>query len=133
MEKQQYQALAEFRYRIRLFLHFSESAAREAGLEPHQHQLMLAVKGFAGPGDGPPIGYLAERLRIKHNSAVELIDRMEDRRMIRRRAGEADKRQVIVELTKKGETLLEKLSREHWSEISETGPALVKALEGLLQ
>ena len=132
MDKQHYQALAEFRYQIRLFLHFSEKAAREAGLEPQQHQLLLAVRGFTGDGDGPTVGYLAGRLQIRHNTAVELIDRMEERRMIRRRPGDIDKRQVVVELMKPGEKLLEKLSEEHLAEISQTGPALIEALQGVL-
>ncbi len=136
MDKQHYQALAEFRYQIRLFLHFSEKAAREAGLEPQQHQLLLAIRGFSPPegkdADGPTVGYIAERLQIRHNTAVELIDRMEERRMIRRRPGYIDKRQVVVELMKPGERLLEKLTEEHTAEISETGPALVKALEGVI-
>src|ERR1700742_1696862 len=132
MDKQHYQALAEFRYQIRLFLHFSEKAAREAGLEPQQHQLLLAVRGFTGDADGPTIGYLADRLQIRHNTTVELIDRMEERRMIRRRPGDLDKRQVVVELMKPGEKLLEKLSEEHLSEISQTGPALIEALQEVL-
>ena len=132
MDKQHYVALAEFRYQIRLFLHFSEKAAREAGLEPQQHQLLLAVRGFTGDADGPTVGYLAERLQIRHNTTVELIDRMEERRMIRRRPGDIDKRQVVVELMKPGEKLLEKLSEEHLSEISQTGPALIEALQGVL-
>lgn len=136
MDKQHYQALAEFRYQIRLFLHFSEKAAREAGLEPQQHQLLLAVRGFEGAGgkegDGPTVGYLADRLQIRHNSAVELIDRMEERRLISRRHGDIDKRQVVVELMKPGENLLEKLSEEHVSEISQTGPALTEALQEVL-
>src|ERR1700689_2834124 len=96
----QYQALSEFRYCIRKFLHFSENAARAAGLEPQQHQLLLAVKGFAGEGGGPTLGYLAERLQLRHHSTVELIDRMEKRLMVYRRVGEEDRRRVIVGLTK---------------------------------
>jgi DNA-binding MarR family transcriptional regulator len=132
MDEQHYQALAEFRYQIRRFLHFSETAAREAGLEPQQHQLLLAVRGFTGDAGGPTVGYLAERLQIRHNTTVELIDRMEERRMIRRRHGDIDKRQVVVALMKPGEKLLEKLTEEHTAEISETGPALVKALESVI-
>jgi DNA-binding MarR family transcriptional regulator len=136
MDQQHYQALAQFRYQIRLFLHFSEKAAREAGLEPQQHQLLLTVRGFASvdekDSDGPTVGYLAERLQIRHNTAVELIDRMEERRLIRRRHGDIDRRQVVIELMKPGERLLEKLSEEHTAEISQTGPALVKALESVI-
>ena len=72
-----FQALAEFRYHIRRFLHFSDEAARLRDIEPQHHQLLLAAKGFPGmPGEGPTIGYLAERLQLRHHSAVELIDRM---------------------------------------------------------
>ena len=74
-----YASLAEFRYQIRRFLHFSEQAARTAGIEPHQHQLPLALKGLAGSEEPPTIGILAERLQIQHHSAVELVQRLEDR------------------------------------------------------
>jgi DNA-binding MarR family transcriptional regulator len=128
----QYQALSEFRYSIRKFLHFSENAARAAGLEPQQHQLLLAVKGFAGEGGGPTIGYLAERLQLRHHSTVELIDRMEQRRMVYRRVGEEDRRSVLVGLTKAAENVLKSLSNQHISEIRQMGPDLVAALQKVL-
>jgi DNA-binding MarR family transcriptional regulator len=128
----QYQALSEFRYHIRKFLYFSENAARAAGLEPQQHQLLLAVKGFAGEGDGPTIGYLAERLQLRHHSTVELIDRMEKRLMVYRRVGEEDRRRVIVGLTKTAESLLKNLSNQHIAEIRQMGPGLVTALQRVL-
>jgi DNA-binding MarR family transcriptional regulator len=128
----QYQALSEFRYSIRKFLHFSENAARAAGLEPQQHQLLLAVKGFAGEGGGPTIGYLAERLQLRHHSTVELIDRMEQHRMVYRRVGEEDRRSVLVGLTKSAENLLKSLSNQHISEIRQMGPDLVAALQKVL-
>ncbi|MGA2593696.1 MAG: helix-turn-helix domain-containing protein [Bryobacteraceae bacterium] len=92
----QFRALSEFRYQIRKFQHFSEKAARALGLEPQQHQLLLAIKGFDGKTHGPTIGYLAERLQVRHHSAVELIDRMQTNGMVLRRASEHDRRQVIV-------------------------------------
>ena len=70
-----YQALAELRYQIRRFVHFSEQASRTAGLEPQQHQLMLALKGLP-KGVRPRIGELAERLQIRHHSTVELVNRL---------------------------------------------------------
>jgi DNA-binding MarR family transcriptional regulator len=72
-----YQSLAELRYQIRRFLHFSEQASRMAGLKPHQHQLMLALKGLPG-SIRARIGELAERLRIRHHSTVELVNRLSD-------------------------------------------------------
>ena len=129
----QYRSLAEFRYRIRKFLHFSENAARAAGLEPQQHQLLLAVKGFTGDGSGPPMGYLAEHLQIRPHSAVELVDRMEERGMVRRYTGEKDRRVVLVALTKTGEELLGSLAAQHIAELRQLDPGLVDALQEVLK
>ena len=127
-----YRALAEFRYQIRTFLHFSEAAAQAAGIEPQQHQLLLVVKAFTGSRDGPTIGYIAERLQIRHHSAVELISRMEARGLVCRRTGEHDRRRVIVALTDTGESLLSGLSADHLREVQQTGPKLIAALQEVL-
>jgi len=127
-----YRALAEFRYQIRTFLHFSEAAAQAAGIEPQQHQLLLVVKAFSGSRDGPTIGYIAARLQVRHHSAVELISRMEARGLVCRRAGEHDRRRVIVVLTDTGESLLSGLSADHLREVQQTGPKLVAALQEVL-
>jgi DNA-binding MarR family transcriptional regulator len=129
---QHFQALSEFRYQIRKFLHFSETAARALGLEPQQHQLLLAIKGFDGEQDGPTMGYLAERLQVRHHSAVELVDRMETHGMVHRRACEHDRRQVIVALSEAGERVLRELAAQHIAEIRHGGPGLVDALQQVL-
>ncbi len=126
-----YRALAEFRYQIRRFLRFSEDAARTAGLEPQQHQLLLAVKGLP-EGKEPTIGELADRLQIRHHSVVELIDRLESRGLARRQRSSEDRRKVRVELTAEGERILESLTVEHRNELESAGPTLLKALEQLL-
>lgn len=128
-----YEALAEFRYQIRKFLHFSERAAREAGIEPQQHQLLLAIRGFTGPGEPPSIGILAERLQIQHHSTVELVDRLVERGLVARSRGPADRRQVLVHLTPRGEAELEKLTAYHLAELRTNGPALVQALEAVVR
>jgi DNA-binding MarR family transcriptional regulator len=117
-----YQALAEFRYQIRRFLRFSEGAARAAGLEPQQHQLLLAVKGMPG-GRAARISDLAERLQIQHHSAVELIDRLAARGLVTRALGEDDRREVYVQLSSRGEHILSGLTVHHKNEL-----ALVAAL-----
>src|SRR6201998_4754329 len=86
--------LAEFRYELRRFLHFSESAALEAGLQPQQHQLLLQVAGAAQTAQ-VTIGYVAERLALKHNSAVELTDRSEREGLLERTADARDRRCAI--------------------------------------
>jgi DNA-binding MarR family transcriptional regulator len=122
-----YQSLAELRYQIRCFLSFSEQAARAAGLEPRQHQLMLGLKGLSRDAR-PTIGGLAERLQIQHHSAVELVNRLAAAGYVRRtRAGE-DRREVLLALSPKGERVLRQLSVHHRSELRSAGPALVKAL-----
>ncbi len=127
-----YRAMAEFRYQIRRFLRFSEHAAREAGLEPQQYQLMLAVKGLPN-GDKPRIGDIAERLQIQHHSTVELVDRLSKRSLVRRRRSDNDRREVMLELTPKGERLLQELALHHRNEIREMGPELVTSLKKVLR
>jgi DNA-binding MarR family transcriptional regulator len=124
-----YRALAEFRYQIRRFLRFSEQAARRAGLEPRQHQLLLAVK--AHPGE-PTVGELAERLQLRHHSVVGLIDRLAGRGLVERSRGEGDRRQVRVQLTREGETVLRKLSLDHRAELQSAERALAGALQAIV-
>jgi DNA-binding MarR family transcriptional regulator len=118
-----YERLAEFRYLLRQFLIFSEDAAEEAGLTAQQHQALLAMKGFGG--DRPmTTGDLAERLGIRHHSAVGLINRLLSKSLVRRRTGSEDRRQVLLALTPKAETLLARLSAAHRDEIRRLAPLL---------
>ena len=126
-----YQALADFRYEIRRFLNFSEQAARNAKIEPHQHQALLAIRGQA-EGIRVTVGLLAERLQIEHHSAVELIDRLEKRGLIQRSRGEKDRRQVTLRLTLRAEHLLRRLSISHREELCLTAPRLIEALKRAL-
>jgi len=132
LTEQQYQALANLRYVIRKFLHFSESAARQAGVEPQQHQLMLAIKGLP-EGAKPTIGEIAERLQVQHNTAVELVNRAEAAGYVRRVKDRDDKRQVLVWLTDQGERVLDMLSAIHMSELKVMGPQLIQALESIVK
>ena len=123
-------AQAEFRYQIRRFLRFSEEAGRRADLHPQQYQLLLAIRGLP-PGEPAKIARLAERLQLEHHSAVELIDRAERRGLVMRTADHLDRRQVIVHLSARGETVLKKLAREHRTEIKAASRSLLKALQVL--
>jgi len=126
-----YRALAEFRYQIRRFLHFSETAARTAGTEPKQHQLLLALKGLS-PEVRPTVRNLAERMQLRHHSAVELIDRMERSGLVARHRAEIDRREVLVQLLPKGERLLRALSLHHQNELRNSGPKLAQTLQRLI-
>jgi DNA-binding MarR family transcriptional regulator len=122
-----YRALAEFRYQIRRFVAFSENAASLAGVEPQQHQLLLAVQGMPA-GHKVRIGDLAERLHIRHHSAVELVGRMEAKGLLVRVPGETDRREVHVRLTPRGSRLLRTLTVIHREELRRAAPALVSSL-----
>ncbi|MFB3812879.1 MAG: MarR family winged helix-turn-helix transcriptional regulator [Terriglobales bacterium] len=126
-----YRALAEFRYQIRKFLRFSESAARTAGLEPQQHQLLLAIRGLP-EGTPATIGNVADRLQIQHHSTVELVDRLVRRGLVQRKRGGEDRRQVLLQVTAKGDRLLRELSIHHEEELRTNGPALIAALRRML-
>ncbi len=127
-----YQSLAELRYQIRRFLHFSEQVARSAGLEPRQHQLLLAVKGLPH-GVRPRIAELAERLKIQHHSTVELANRLAAGGYIRRQRGGKDRREVLLNLTPKGEKVLQEMALHHWEELRMSGPALIASLSGVIR
>jgi DNA-binding MarR family transcriptional regulator len=122
-----YQALADLRYQIRRFLHFSEQAAHLVGIEPRQHQLMLALKGLPAR-TRPLIRELADRLQIQHHSTVELVNRLAAGGYVRRHRMQEDRRAVWLSLTKKGETILRELSLHHEEELQRRGPALIAAL-----
>jgi DNA-binding MarR family transcriptional regulator len=126
-----YKVLANFRYEIRRYLTYSEQAARAAGIEPHQHQALLAIKGLPRNLKAT-VGVLAERLQIQHHSAVELSDRLETNGFIRRVRSQADRREVILRLTGKAERIVRELSMPYRTELQEAGRRLLQALEAAL-
>jgi len=126
----EYRDLAEIRRQIRRFLHFSEVTAKEHGIEPQQHQLMLAVHGLP-EGVKPTIREIASRLFIQHHSAVELVNRLETTGAIARQPGTEDKREVWIRLTPSGRALLRKLALAHRNELERSGPELTKALRSI--
>lgn len=116
MRKEDYEALARFRHTLRRFLHITEERARAAGITPQQHQLLLAVKGQPGR-EWASVTELAEALQIRHHAAVGLVDRCERAGLATRSPSPEDRRQVRVQLTKRGEELLEGLSRQNQDEL----------------
>jgi DNA-binding MarR family transcriptional regulator len=126
--KSHYELLALLRYKLRGFLQFSGEAATAVGLTPQQHQALLAIKGFPGR-DRVSVGDLAERLHLKHHSAVGLIDRLAGRQLVKRTPAKDDRRRVEISLTARGEALLQKLSAAHMAELRQQGPELRRLLE----
>ena len=128
----EYAALAELRFLIRKFIVEGDAAARAAGLEPQQYLLLLALRGLP-EGEEATIRALADRLALKHHSAVELIDRLELHGYVRRSRSRDDRRRVLVSLLPRGEKLLEQVARHRISELRSTGAAFVAAISALLE
>lgn len=122
-----YAALAQFRRAIRAFLNFSERAARDCGLAPQQHQAILAIRGFGSAGE-MTVGNLAEHLMIQHNTAVELINRLQSAGLVDRSIDSDDRRRVTIRLTEKANELLERLSTAHIVELRRSGKELADIL-----
>ncbi|TPK64535.1 MarR family transcriptional regulator [Mesorhizobium sp. B2-4-19] len=128
IELADYQRLSEFRYLIRRFLEFSQLQAEDAGLTPRQHQALLAIKGY--PGGGPvTVGDLAERLRIRHHSAVELVNRLSEAGLVVRDQDKDDHRRVLLRLTERADDCLAELSAAHLDELSRIEPMLRRLLD----
>jgi DNA-binding MarR family transcriptional regulator len=128
---EEYQALGEVRYQIRRFLRFSEQAARAAGIEPQQHQLLLVIRTLP-PGEEAAIGVLAERMQLAHHSTVELLDRLMERGLIERRRSEEDRRRVLVSLTPAGADMLRRVVVQTSDVLRQAGPDLIRALHDLI-
>jgi DNA-binding MarR family transcriptional regulator len=128
----EYRALAELRYRIRKFVGEGDAVARAAGLEPQQYLLLLAIRGLP-EGVEATIRTLAERLALKHHSAVELIDRLEAHGYVRRSRSRDDRRSVFVALLPRGEKLLEQVARDRIGELRASGTAFVNTISALLE
>jgi DNA-binding MarR family transcriptional regulator len=123
----QFRQLSEMRYQLLKFLHFSQDAADRAGIRPQQHQLLLAVHGMPLNVE-PSIANVAQRMLLKHNSAVELVDRTIDLGFLRRTHDLTDHRRILLRLTPEGERLLRSLTEHHVAELEVAGPRLIEFL-----
>ncbi|AUY10871.1 MarR family transcriptional regulator [Aeromonas caviae] len=116
LTKAQFEALSEFRYQLKRFLHFSETAAKELGLTPLQYLSLLHIQGYPGR-NWASVGELAERLQMSHHATVALLTRCEELDLVERRKNENDKRKVDVYLTDKGREYLQQLAQQHKTEL----------------
>ncbi len=127
----EYASLGEFRYALRLFLAFSDEAARDAGLTPAHHQLLLAIRSIEATGHPPTIGELAEQLQLKPHSTAELVDRACDKDLVTRSGDPADGRRSLLRTTELGRRTLEQLSRIHRRELVEFRVRMADLLDRL--
>ena len=123
----EYQALAQFRFLIRRYIIKSENAARSVGLEPQQYVALLALRGLPAHQEAT-IRTLAERLKIRHHSAVQLVNRIQKRGLCRRKRSKRDRRHVIVHITRRGEKLLNRLVQHRIADLRVSAPELARAL-----
>jgi DNA-binding MarR family transcriptional regulator len=131
LSPQNYEALAELRYLGRKFLRFSKEYLRaQAGLNSEQYEALLAIKAF-GTAENITISQLSERLQVKHHSAVNIVDRLAERKLLRRQPSERDRRERHLQLTTKGEALIEELAAVHFYELRNRSEEMIKGLKRL--
>lgn len=130
-DAEQLRRLAEFRYQLRCFLHVSQAAAERVGLPNQQYQLLQCVGGMP-EGISPTIVNVAQRMILKHNSAVELADRVIQQGLLERSTDSADHRRILLRVTPQGERVLALLAEFHTRELEKSGPELIRALNHAL-
>ncbi len=123
-------SMAEFRYQLRKFLNFSEMATEQSGVGVQQYQLMQVIAAMP-EGQEASISYLAERMVLRHNSTVELVDRAERAGLVKRETDAKDMRRSLVTLTAEGDAILQRLIAEHLREFPVLVEGLIEALEAL--
>lgn len=131
LTKEDYERLAELRHALRRFARYTELEARNHGISPQQYLLMLAIKGFPGR-DSANITELAERLQVRHNAVIGLVNRAGSRHLVMRvqDADRSDRRVVLVRLTAEGEQLLQHMAESLRNERARVRLA-VEAAQGL--
>lgn len=125
-----YARLAAFRHAVRAFLHFSEEAAAQVGLTGRHYQALLILRGWTGE-EPVTINDLAQRLFLKHNSTVGLVDRLEESGLLVRKPSRLDRRKVELRLTSRGTQLLARLADRHHAELQRIGPELERFFHDL--
>lgn len=131
LSRDQFQRLAEFRFQLRRFLHFSHAAAERTGVRPQQYQLLLCVQGMPDELDAT-IATVAGRMMLKHNSAVELVDRTIEQGLLRRVSDPTDHRRILLKVTAQGEHVMASLAEYHLEELEQAGPELIRSLRRVL-
>ena len=132
MTKQEFERLADFRYALRQFLRYSEETAYSVGLTPQKYQALLAIRGYPDK-DKVSIGELAERLQIRHHSAVGIVDRLEDQGLVSREQDEQDRRIVCVRLTPLGEEMVERIASANTDRLKGLQPELSRLLTRMIE
>ena len=125
-DKQRFEALSDFRFRLRCFLRFSEDAAREEDITVLQYQLLLHTQGFPGR-EWATIGEIAERLQAQPNGVVALVSRCEEAGLVKRKTSAVDRRQVEVHLLAPGRKKLARLAVQHADKLSDLAAAVRSA------
>jgi DNA-binding MarR family transcriptional regulator len=105
-------ALANFRSALRRFLAFSEQAAADVGLTMQRYQALLVIKTYRA-GEHISVGELADQLMIRDHSAAELVSRLVQAKLVRRKSDPSDGRRSLVLLTSSGDRRLTQLAAAH--------------------
>src|SRR4051794_10450698 len=99
-------SVAEFRAALRKFLRRSERIARQSGLTPQRHLLLLMIKGAPDGSEKSTVTELAERLQLAQSTVTELVRRAEEAGLVEREQSSSDGRVAHLRLSAEGERRL---------------------------
>ena len=130
MQSTNYQTVAAWRAALRSFMHASKAILKRNGITSMQYQALLAIRTESG-SNGLAIKGLAAYLGIKHNSAVDLANNLEEGGYIKRVRSPHDRRVACLHLTAAGSEILETLVNAHQGEIRRIRPQMSLVLASL--
>jgi DNA-binding MarR family transcriptional regulator len=114
-----YRTIARFRSALREFLFTSGQILKKAGVTTLQYHAMVEIRVFRSQwGADINIGQLASQMRLRHNTAVSLIDGLEAQGHVQRSRSAKDSRVKDIRLTPKGSEKLRELAAEHREQLS---------------
>ena len=124
-------AIAEFCLAVQCFLRASERFAGEAGLNPVEYDLLLALSACP-QGTCSSIAVLSERLLTQHHVAAGAVTRLSEKKLLSTERNARDRRAVILTLTENGKTLLNNIAVKSLGELDAQGPRIIGSLTALI-
>lgn len=108
-------ALRELAEAYQAFEAYSSAHIRTLGLTPAQFDIIATLGNTAGM----PLNELGTKTLITKGTLTGVVDRLSDKKLVRRSASPSDGRSQIVQLTPQGEALFERIFPAHLAHLQQ--------------